>query len=136
MSSNNSLTRVADESAFIACRPRHLRSPQGSWMGEIFQAASRAMRALSSLVKRSASAPARTNARSDTSQWISPKKPLVLPKSEQQTISCMAGTVWITQGDSMDYVLNAGEMLALTPKNEVIVSAVRGSALVNRVSSC
>ena len=66
----------------------------------------------------------------DAGQWILPKMPLVLQRSNQQTITCDVGTIWITQGDTHDYVLNAGQSLALRPAGSVIVTAMSGSALV------
>jgi AhpD family alkylhydroperoxidase len=66
-------------------------------------------------------------------QWILPKAPLVLSKAEQQTIACDIGTVWITQGDSNDYVLKSGEQLALRPFDDVVVTAMSGPALVRRM---
>lgn len=68
-------------------------------------------------------------------QWIWPKAPLVLTTLEQQTIACDIGTVWITQGDSNDYVLKAGEKLALRPRDDVLVTAMSGPALVRRIQS-
>lgn len=66
--------------------------------------------------------------------WICPGAPIVLPASVQQTIACDAGTVWITQGDCEDYVLTAGQCLALTPADEVIVSAMAAPAVVRRIA--
>jgi AhpD family alkylhydroperoxidase len=68
-----------------------------------------------------------------SAHWIWPKAPLVLSKAEPQTIACDIGTVWITQGDSNDYVLKAGEKLALRPVDAVIVTAMSGPALVRRI---
>jgi hypothetical protein len=65
---------------------------------------------------------------------ISPRAPFVLPASGHQTIGCDAGTVWITCGDGEDYVLTAGQRLALAPADEVIViSAMFAPALVRRI---
>jgi hypothetical protein len=65
--------------------------------------------------------------------WIRPGAPVVLPASVRQTIACEAGTVWITQGDSEDYVLTAGQRLALAPRDEVVVSAMFAPAVIRRL---
>lgn len=61
---------------------------------------------------------------------LSERVPMVLPALAHQTIMCDAGTVWITQGDSKDYVLNAGQSLALAPRDQVIVLAMFAPAVV------
>jgi len=66
--------------------------------------------------------------------WIRPSAPIVLPASVRHTIACDAGTLWITQGDGEDYILTAGQCLALTPKDEVIVSAMAVPAAVRRIA--
>ena len=63
---------------------------------------------------------------------ICPRVPIVLPASAQQTIACDAGTVWITQGDSEDYVLTAGQSLTLAPRDKVIILAMFAPAVVRR----
>lgn len=68
----------------------------------------------------------------DAGQWISPKVPLVLRLLNQQTITCDVGTIWITHGDTNDYVLKAGQSLALRPAGSVIVTAMSAPALVRR----
>lgn len=136
MTNENLLIRVPDQSPFTPCRPRHLRSPSDEWMGKaLHMLASLAIRAMDAIPKRSVSATAPSDACSNRSQWLSPRAPLVLPASDHQTITCNVGTVWITQGDSTDYVLSAGGTVVLQPKEDVIVSAMRGPALINRTSS-
>jgi AhpD family alkylhydroperoxidase len=66
----------------------------------------------------------------NSARWIWPKKPLVLGDLQQQTVYCDVGTIWITQGDSNDYVLKAGEKLILHPRDEVIINAMAGPALI------
>ncbi|HJV76229.1 MAG TPA: DUF2917 domain-containing protein [Noviherbaspirillum sp.] len=63
-------------------------------------------------------------------QWIEPRQPLVLPMSSRLVIACDAGTVWITQGDNDDYVLKAREEAVFQPAGKVVVTAIKGSALV------
>lgn len=65
-------------------------------------------------------------------QWIWPRKPLVLPLASRLLISCNAGTVWITQGDGNDYVLKAGGTLALHPTDNVVITAMAGTAFVRQ----
>ncbi|MDB5931369.1 MAG: hypothetical protein JWR60_3076 [Polaromonas sp.] len=65
---------------------------------------------------------------------LGPSEPLVLPNWAPMTIACEAGTVWITQGDGSDYVLRAGQRLALAPRETVIVMAMLGSAVVRRIA--
>jgi len=65
-----------------------------------------------------------------TSQWIWPRKPLVLPMASRLVIACDAGTVWVTHGDGNDYVLKAGEKSALHPTDNVVVTAMAGTAVV------
>lgn len=62
--------------------------------------------------------------------WLPTRTPVALPDGKHQTVVCEAGTVWITQGDGDDYVLNAGQSLALQPKDKVIVTAMFAPALV------
>lgn len=97
-------------------------------------AVSRVLRAIASCV---AQIPRRTMLRkrgdaetSDAGQWIRPRVPIVLPPSDLHMVVCDAGTIWITQGDTNDYVLNAGQSLALRPAGKVIVTAMSGPALV------
>jgi hypothetical protein len=70
----------------------------------------------------------------EVATWIRPQAPIVLPASVQQTIACDAGTVWITQGDSQDYVLTAGQRLTLHPTDKVIITAMFVPALVRRIA--
>lgn len=63
-------------------------------------------------------------------QWIEPRQPLVLPMSSRLVIACDAGTLWITLGDNDDYVLKAGEEAVFQPADKVVVTAIKGSALV------
>jgi len=60
---------------------------------------------------------------------------MVLPASVRQTIRCEVGTVWITQGDGEDYILIAGQHLALQPRDEVIVAAMFAPSVVRRTAS-
>jgi hypothetical protein len=66
---------------------------------------------------------------------IYPRSPLVLAASAGQAITCDEGTVWITQGDREDYVLIAGQYLALAPTDQVIVSAMFAPAVVRRLGA-
>lgn len=63
-------------------------------------------------------------------RWIAPKAPFVLPPSYSRTVFCDVGTVWITQGDNNDFVLNAGEKLDLHPVDTLVVTAMAGPALI------
>lgn len=119
------------------CPPRHLRSAQSELENGTFNL----LTALGErLRQRRATQQDGTPSSVDTAairsedmrQKIQPDKPLILPKSARETITCDVGTVWITQGDSSDYVLRAGDSLTLNPKDEVIVSALARPALVRR----
>ena len=63
-------------------------------------------------------------------QWIKPRQPLVLPMTSRLVIACDAGAVWITQGDNNDYVLKTGEEAVFQPAGKVVITAIKGSALV------
>lgn len=67
---------------------------------------------------------------SSSERWIQPKMPLVLPKLQRQTIHCITGSVWLTQGDGNDYLLKAGEALTLHPVDTVLITAMAGPALI------
>jgi hypothetical protein len=62
--------------------------------------------------------------------WIPARTTVMLPEAAQQVVACDAGTIWITQGDGNDYVLTAGQRLALHPRDKVIVSAMAKPARV------
>lgn len=70
----------------------------------------------------------------DAERWLSPREPLVLAPSDRRTITCEAGTVWITQGDTADYVLEAGQSLALRPAGEVVVTAMKRPARIRQAA--
>jgi len=54
---------------------------------------------------------------------------LVLAKACGSKLTCVAGTIWITQHHrSNDWVLNSGEILTIVTPGKVIVSACNGSA--------
>ncbi|RZI44529.1 DUF2917 domain-containing protein [Herbaspirillum sp. HC18] len=78
--------------------------------------------------------PLPSNRPSGAGEWIRPNAPLVLQRPDRETITCDMGTVWITQGDSNDYVLEAGQSLTLHPRDEVLVTAMRRPALIHRTS--
>lgn len=47
-----------------------------------------------------------------------------------QTVSCLEGEVWLTQeNDCKDYFLTAGETMMITKSGQVIVQALRDSAV-------
>lgn len=74
-------------------------------------------------------APTGVNLPSDPMQ-ISPHASLLLASSSRATLVCDKGTLWITQGDGNDYLLTAGQSLALAPRDKVIVKAIHGAAWV------
>lgn len=49
-----------------------------------------------------------------------------------ETVFCESGSLWITQGDGKDYILNAGESLTLAPKDSVVIAVMAGPAIAWR----
>lgn len=63
---------------------------------------------------------------------LAPRSPIVLADPEYQAIACDDGMVWITQGDGSDYVLTAGQSLALRPRDDVVIMAMNAPAIIRR----
>lgn len=103
-------------------------------MGAALQRAVKGMLALVPQVVRSGTArPLAAEDRNSVQcagQWIEPRQPLVMPMTSRLVIACDAGSVWITQGDSNDYVLQAGEELVVQPVGTVIITAMKDAAFV------
>lgn len=123
---------LSEDVELIAARARHAQSRAlgNALAGALHFFASHAAQFVRAVMK----APSPLNQASGAGEWIRPNAPLVLPRPDRETITCDMGTVWITQGDSNDYVLEAGQSLTLHPRDEVIVTAMRRPALIHRAS--
>ncbi|HJU71498.1 MAG TPA: DUF2917 domain-containing protein [Paucimonas sp.] len=75
---------------------------------------------------------AATAPRHQPAMQLAPRSPIVLADPEYQTIVCDDGMVWITQGDGSDYVLTAGQSLALRPRDDVVIMAMNAPAIIRR----
>jgi hypothetical protein len=49
------------------------------------------------------------------------------------TVFCETGSLWITQGDGQDYVLSAGESLALAPRDTVVIAVMAEPTVARRL---
>ena len=149
MTANRALPGICpprDNPTALAARAAHERSPCAGAPATRAFPASGQVAALSMWLARSVRAFARASRpvsaqalganalQAKGATVIAPHVPIVLPASAQQTIACDAGTVWITQGDSDDYVLTAGQSLTLAPRDKVVIVALFTPAVVRRVA--